>query len=462
MKPISFTGKETLVFLAGMLILLFPALYNSFPLVTSDTGAYIDNAYRLYVPDDRSITYSIFIRLTCLSYSLWFVVAAQSIVLLFFLRVVVAHFCKEIYTPFVFLGIILTITVCTSAGWFCGQLMPDIFTAVLLLAIITWLLIPIEKKWMSYLLIVFIWGCIIMHNSHVVISFLTAAFLAIYYRRKKLVPLFKKSIVLLATSVVAYLTLCSVNAISGKGFRPSSSTHVFLMCRMVESGIMDRFLRENCDRGEYKLCEYRDKLPDRQWDFQWSPESPLYLAGGWKANEAEYNKIFLKTLTRPKYLALHIFKSGQATLRQLPLIYVGDGLTFQTSHDQPYIKIQGYFPDELREFRSSRQECHDLSFGFFNIIIVIFSFAVIALFLFSYEKEKTKNRMDPLWDQLLRIVILFILFNAFVTASLSTVVGRFQSRVFWILPTVCFLYLLNRHHQRRAAQNKALETTPDN
>src|SRR3954469_25639022 len=77
--------------LCGALFLAIPALYNSYPLVTSDSGAYIENGYKLQVPLDRPLAYSIFIRIASLGITTWGIVLVQALILSLLLLVITRH-----------------------------------------------------------------------------------------------------------------------------------------------------------------------------------------------------------------------------------------------------------------------------------------------------------------------------------------------------------------------------------
>lgn len=449
-KRLPFHVRDLLVFLAAVFLLLLPALYNGFPLVTSDSGAYINNGYELYVPLDRPLTYSVFIRLSSLQATLWGVVAAQAVILAFLLQLLTRHFLAGHYHQYLFLGIITLISLGTSVGWFCGQLMPDIFTAILLLAVLTWYFVPLPDRWQRGLLLFFTFCVVLLHNSHVLVLLLFSAGAVLYFLLRKQKMLLRRSVAMLAVSVAGLLGFSTMNAIADKGFRPSPASHVFLMCRLVESGVMDKFLNENCAGNDYKLCAFRDQLPKRQWEFMWDENSALYKTGGWEANEAEYNRIIKKVLTTPKYLLLFCFKSGQATLRQLPQINVGDGLFPMTENSNPYWKVRQYYFSEYKEYLSSMQNTGVLSFGFFNVVIVIFTFLTGALALGIAGTRK--GAQDMSWSLAFGILIAYLLCNAAVTATFSTVIGRLHSRVFWVLPFFCVLYVLQFFLSKRREQ----------
>ena len=67
---------------AATLALLIAALWNGYPLVYSDTSAYLASGFLLETPIDRPITYGLFMRVCSLNgFSLGLVVLAQAMLL---------------------------------------------------------------------------------------------------------------------------------------------------------------------------------------------------------------------------------------------------------------------------------------------------------------------------------------------------------------------------------------------
>src|ERR1043165_3424953 len=99
--------------LFGAFCLLIPALYNSFPLITADSGAYISNAYLLQVPLDRPIGYSVFVRITSLGLSLWCVVLAQAALLSLLMLALTRHALGPNYHRYVHAAIMLLVGMAT-------------------------------------------------------------------------------------------------------------------------------------------------------------------------------------------------------------------------------------------------------------------------------------------------------------------------------------------------------------
>lgn len=452
--PFKISWYNLFILAAGSLFLMIPALYNSYPLVTSDSGAYINNGWVIHMPHDRPIGYSLFIRISSLnSLTLWGVVIFQAVIGALLMQLIMRSVLGIRYHDFHFLGIALLTGVATSAGWFAGQIMPDIFTAYLLLALCILFFIPVVRKGWRWGLYLFIALCAFVHTSNLLISLLLGAVLFVYALIRKRSDLFRPASILLIISIVGWVVVSSMHAIAGRGFRLSSASHVFIMSRMVENGILDSYLHKYCDTEAYELCSWRGKFPDRQWDFMWSDSGPFIQTGGWAESEKEYNKIIRGSLADPRFLGMHIVKNSLATIRQLPLIYVGDGLMPFNEPSNPFWKVQQYFGDELKEYRSSLQQTGMLRFEYFNILIVLFSLFSIVATLIAGGVRYMGDESTVFFRRIFKLVALFLICNAAITATFSTVIGRFQSRVFWVLVFFCVLYLLNVWLNRRMVKN---------
>ncbi len=424
--------------LFGTFCLMIPALYNSFPLVTADSGGYVSNAYTLYLPIDRPVGYSVLIRLGSLGVSLWGVVLVQALLVSGLMLIIARHALQSAYRRRLFAAIMLTMGVATTAGWTIGQLTPDVFTSVLLLSLIILICVPCSRG-AQWLLCFLMTGCMLMHNSNLLIGLLLSLLMVAYGWNKK-ERLKKTGLTLLAVSAVAWLSHSAMNAVAGRGFRPSSASHVFIMSRMVENGIAGAYLDEHCPTEPSSLCAYKDHLPDRQWTFMWDSSGPLYKAGGWQATEADYNRIIRGTLTSPRYLGMHFVKNAHATLRQLPLIYAGDELAALGPGTSPYISIDKYFHDELNEYATTAQQHNDLELEHWNIVIVLFSLVVCLIMLVWPGHDAGAASLRRMFA----FSAAFLLINAAVTATLATVVGRYEARVFWVLPFLATLHLVRK------------------
>ena len=200
-------------------LLLWPALWNGYPLVFSDSGTYISQAVRHYVGWDRPVFYSLFLLPLHLTLTTWPVIVAQALLTAHTLHLVRRTLVPGVSTWWL-VPLTATLTITTSLPWFVTQLIPDVFTGLLtlttaLLIFVPERLSPRERLW----LVAFTAFMIATHQSHVPLAL--GMLLVLLPLRRKLcgaVPLGVAGIARSAAPLTfAVLALVSVNA---AGIRP--------------------------------------------------------------------------------------------------------------------------------------------------------------------------------------------------------------------------------------------------
>ena len=124
---------------------------------------------------------------------------------------------------------------------------------------------------------------------------------------------------------------------------------------------MQKYLDENCENHQFKLCDYRDSLPDRAYKFIWDEKSPFYKIGGWKDTKKEFNEIIYGTLTKPKFIFLHIKESFKATFDQLTSFSIGEGNGSFLDGTVLFQRISKWFSGDIRSYYSSKQNQSQLN-----------------------------------------------------------------------------------------------------
>ena len=345
----------------GTMILMIIGLYNGYPLVYSDTGTYIYSDFDKFIPFDRPITYGLFIKFFSLRYSLWFVIIVQNLLTAFVIHELLKtlNINKNRFT-YIYLSILTFLMLFTGISWYSNQIMPDFFAPIFILVI--YILLKNENlswylKVILYLIIVF---SLITHLSHLMIGSVLIVFMVILkYTLKQYfydIPI-KKIISVTIIVFFSWLILPGINYVVEKKFILSKGSHVFLMAHLNDTGILEKFLKENCSNNEFedcKLCEYKDSLPNNLGSFIWS-SNIIENTGGWINSKDEYNKIITATLKSPKYLFLNICKSLNYGLIQLTKNEIGQGLSAYNHGSPPYGQIHWRFNDELNNYLNSRQ-----------------------------------------------------------------------------------------------------------
>lgn len=436
--------RKTIYVLLGAILLLAIALINTYPLITQDSAAYINMAYAWFFPSDRPAFYGIFIKIVSISKSIWWPVIAQSVLLSYLMLELTMKLLqdKKERMTVVFVGLMVILTPVT---WIASQITADIFTAITLLA--TLLFILESKNWKRVLFLFIVLYALLTHNSNTLTMLcFSTCFIGLSWLNNKLY--FRHAASLFVLAILSFGVQCTSNWVINDEFTFSKQGHVFFMGKMVESGILKRYLDEHCATDNYQLCKFKDSLPPYAADFIWQEGRAFHKTGGWHASKPEYVKIIRSTFTQPKYLKLHIRESVVGTFEQVTLTYVGDLLYPFTKGTHPYNLIQKWLPNSIPNMLRAKQQNNQLSFKLVSSIYawtLLISFLGALVLLFSSIEQKYK--------MLIVLVLVFIVSNAFVTATFANVIGRLNARVVWVLPFISSVLAwqwiqLNRGHKK--------------
>src|SRR5258708_36721355 len=92
----------------------------------------------------------------------------------------------------------------------------------------------------------------------------------------------RRRLALPAAALLAGIGLAlTSNAIIGGQFAFTPGGADFLFGRLVQDGIVGRYLDRVCPDPTLRLCAYRSELPASNDDWMWWSQSPFYKLGGW-------------------------------------------------------------------------------------------------------------------------------------------------------------------------------------
>lgn len=427
--------------LLGSLICLSAALYNGFPLVTSDSGSYLTAAVSRLVPADRPITYGLFMLVTSLHFSYWLIIWAQSLLLAALLLRYVVEFVPWLTSWALRLALVGLLAWATGFSWYCSQLMPDIFTSIGLLALGLLVLGRFRSGLEQALLLGLLLLSTIMHTSNLLSFSLTALGFGVVAGQQRL---FSRQLVrrahwvaATATVLAGWLVLPAVHAAFGGGFTVTRAAPVFLMGRFVEAGVVDAYLADHCgDPDATWLCTYRDRLPADAISFLWSADSPYNQTGGLDANLVGYRRIVRTILTSPRYYPRLAAMVIQGTLRQLTHVAHGDGLWAYRENTSPYWRISDLAHYEMKPYLSSLQNHNALHFEDLNERTYRAQLLALLVVLAAAAGHQRLGRtgQGPAGLLLLTLWGFGLIANAFAAGALANVLDRLQGRVAWLLP----------------------------
>lgn len=441
---------QILVLCFATIVVCYLGWMNRYPIVYPDTGTYIDSGYRNYVPHDRTIFYGLFIRHVSLSASLWFVIIAQSFLLCYILYITVGMFFTGNKRNYLFVTLILFLSLTTGLSLNASTLMPDIFSPICVLCFINLLCNPNLNKWHKIFISVLFVFSLAAQLSSIVIFVLLFDVLILYfiYKKIKKQPFYiatKKIILTFSLLVVSLIMVPFVHFCFGGGFQLSKGSHVFMVNHLLEIGILEDYLEDNCATKNYKICQYKNQLGN---NFMWREDSPLYVTGGWEVNEQEYKVIIHDILTTPKYLVLLSYKSVEYSIKQF--------FSFNTPAYPPLSitsapggQIRWHFKNTEREYSDSLQGRDQLHLYINNQTQVVLVLSSMLFLFMVFVIGLLKDAVSPGLKWSIVFVILHGILNSVVCANTSTIDDRFQNRIVWLLPFFAIIVLIKQLESKK-------------
>ena len=417
-------------------LLLWPALWNGYPLVFADTGTYLSQAIERYLGWDRPVFYSLFMLPLHMTVTTWPVIVAQALLVAHTLHLVQRTLCPAFSAWWLLPGVAL-LTIATALPWHAAQLMPDIFTSLLVLVLALLLFVQerlsrLERIW----LVAFAAFMIAAHQSHV--PLVLGLLLILLPLRRWLGaanPLGRRGVLTaLAPPVLAMMAMLAVN-VAGFG-RASLSPYgnVFLLARVIYDGPGMDALHRECPRAGWRLCAYADRLPANSDDFLWGEDSPVTAAGGAKRVSAEADAIIVAALTAEPGIELRAFLTN--ALQQLAHFSTGDGLEPWPGTVTP--RIGRDFPNsEFATYAAARQTQGALIVPAWMQVLHI-AVAVISVVVCGAALPVALRRRN-IAAGFAAAVLLALLGNAAITGGLSATRDRYQSRIMWLPAVVAIL-----------------------
>ncbi len=445
---------QIIYFLVTSVIVIGPALYNRYPLVYFDSGAYMEMAASLEPSFHRAIGYPILMKISGWMISNWPIVFIQGLLVsLLTFRLVQLLFEKRHYW-FHFLTItVLSFT--TSMSWYAAQLMPDIFTFVLAISTV---LVLLEKSitlksGVFYGLLISM--TLITHLSHIPLLLLVIASLFLFKRFLSWSVVKSQFVVLIIPIAVAFMFISTYNAVWGHGFRMSMASNVFITANLGEMGILKMYLDENCDGVESELCNMKDQLPLETDGYLWTGDSPVNEhPDGWLGMNEECAPIVHDFLTKPRYMKWLVFASVKATLKQMFQIELGSGLQYTYGDGSPPSwPMRSHFKQELNEYLVSVQnkDASHLPIEFFKMLNYISLFLSLLMIAWAVLTRKMDNRLT----MILVVFVAFYFFNAAITGVLANVYERLQCRLLPLIQmTALILFMLKSSFFGYSAESK--------
>ena len=429
--------------LCGTLILSWAALFNGAPLVFADTAAYATDALAHEISGLFSVFYTYLILPLHRGISLWPVVFAQAAIVTHLLYLTARCVSGGAIGRRETLAIIAALSIVSSLPWVTGEVMPDVFSAILLLTVfLSAFCISELAVWESLYVATLTAIAITTHFSHVPIA--AGLILLAFFMRLVLVgdraPLRWMAALVIVPFIAAVSCMVTVNWLDTGKVGLARNTNVFFLAKLIDEGPALWYLQDACPDAGYELCAQLAALPGlTQDDLKWAPDSPFTKIGSFDDVEPEAKLIVAATLTA---YPLAILKGALLdTGRQLLHAATGDGLSADfaqiVADSVQLVYADGaQVADSLLQSRQGKgelplQQFRSLHYGFLGIALGFVAWALLA----------RRKRLPGKLVLFAAFVGAGLLVNAAVTGGLSGPYDRYFARVVWLIGFVALLTL---------------------
>lgn len=430
--------------LGATFLLLVPAAWNGFPLLQYDTGGYLARWFEGYLVPSRSTVYGLFLTAGW-PLEFWPVVIVQALA-----AVWIVWLTLQIYglgRPMILLAVMTALSALTTLPWIASILLTDIFAGLSVLALHL-LVLQSEhlSRWQRLALIVFIAFCVATHSAtFAVLMALLALGGVVALLRRDVVPRggVRQGIMAL---VLGALMLLGGNYALAKRIAWTPGGYSILFARMLQDGIVQRYLADHCPDRRLLLCAHQHELPRSADAFLWG-KSVFDRLGRFEGLSEEMRLIALEALV--KYPRLQIETAAQATLDQLLSVRSGEGVIRELAHT--YGIIERFTPALVPAMRAARQQQGTFGpaqFDLLNQIHVPVAFGSMALLpLLAWLAWRRRIPADI--GALAATAGIALLTNAFVCGALSNPHDRYGARLVWVATFVLAIAALRQTAERR-------------
>ena len=420
--------------LACVLILIAPALWNGFALRQYDTGGYLARWYEGTLVPSRAVVYGLILNLGAPTL-FWGTVALQAALTLWLLALTLrTHGLGR--RPWLLLGVVAVLTVATALPWLTSILLTDIFAGLGVLGLYLLLLRPdtlSRRERFGLIALVAVAAATHSATLAVLIALIAAGLMLCLYDRGRL-PFARLGDGVLALALGALLVFAADYAVAKRlAWTPGGFALSF--GRMLQDGIVNKYLDDHCPAAKLKLCAVKDQLPDDADVWFWG--SPLFdRLGRFAGLGNEMEKIALGSLI--EYPGLQLKTAAAATAQQLIAAHTGEGVLNSVWHT--YAIIERYTPRALPEMRAARQQRGEMSFMAINRLhypVALLSMALLpAIVLLAFRRKLPADI-----GELAAACALALIANAFVCGALSNPHDRYGARLVWIAALAVILTL---------------------
>ncbi|HEY7246775.1 MAG TPA: hypothetical protein VH678_23115 [Xanthobacteraceae bacterium] len=409
-------------------MLLLPAIWNGFPLLEYDTGGYLARWFEGYLVPSRPAAYGLLLA-PAARLDFWPVVVLQAAATIWILLLLL----RELGIPFrsaLLAAVVATLTFTTTLPWLASILLTDIFAGLAVLALYLIVLGRTVGTGQRWALVGFTGFAAASHSATLALVIILGCFLALLPRR--LVCWSRAGCALVSVALAVAMTLSANRVVSGR-FEFTPGGYGILFGRMLEDGIVARYLRDHCPDSRFRLCGFRDQLPATADEFLWS-DGVFNRLGRFDGLGEEMRSIVLDSLRDYPFLQIKTAVAG--TIMQLTRVGTGEGVVNTLWHT--YGIIDRYTPAAGASMRAARQQRGEIRFNGINALHIPIALGAMTLLPLLMAAGLKWSRFAQL-SLLACIIAIALLGNAFVCGALANPHDRYGARLTWLAPLAVLL-----------------------
>ena len=459
-------GELVLCFVE-LVALCLPAIINQSPIIYADTRGYylggraaiekivslvqpeqsitIDNTLR-EVRAARSAFFALYEYITANFGTLWLSTAIQGAIVLLLLRLFFTKLCP-MNPRWHFTGIVLFLALLSTASWTVSYAMPDVFNAILALAIIAvavfWERISRAQR---LALMVVIAASVTMHTTNLMTACGLLAIGAILRWR------LSSSLAMVGALATGIFAMLIVGRVGFHEWTITPITPPFLTARIVADGPGRLYLRSECPKGGWVMCRYLDRLDVNSDDFLWH-DNGVYSA----RDLTPEDRAAIRAQDKRLYVAVAVAYPGQ-WLRTF-VLDITHQLGDFTLKDHLIPSWATYTPTEMELWPKvdvrSAASVNALPEAKLERVWDVALYAtvlasILYLLILSYRRGLTPDQRDSF------ILAMAATWLAALAGPLSEVTPRYETRAIWLIPAVAALVCSSHRVRRIRAESPAV------
>lgn len=222
--------------------------------------------------------------------------------------------------------------------------------------------------------------------------------------------------------------------------------HPFLLARLIGDGPLERYLRDECPRRDFALCEYLNRMPMTENEFLWGErERGLFKVATIETKKrilTESPELVFGTVTRYPF---EVAERGLANFIS-QLLHVG-GREYANRFSYPERdadELDGVFRTHAASSIAEGTMPMD-AISLVATVAYLFGFLVAALVATRFVLTPSTAEGSAVF--VIRYLTLGVTANAAVNGMVAGVFDRYQGRVAWIMALVAIVIVGSRKAQ---------------